>query len=525
MSLAQYQANAVGPAPTGMAIHIVLELARVLATTGTAGQVHELGRVSSVHALIGYDGSVALAEPNKVHDRVSLSYLSPEQVSGSPVDGRAEVFSLGIILWELLAGTKLFARATDAAKSVAILDDPILDVLLVNPDVPPIIGEVVATALARNKRERFDSVVAFGRALASARASCRIPEPSPQDVARWVAEGVPRSAPPVGDGIPDLDMPGSSRARRSSSTSTAAVVPPTSVRSAAAAVFSEINLVSAPQHASTPQRATAPEDVPPLQPVPAPPQQGIALASSDDDDFDMQIERNLTSPDMRIAASSPSSGGPGAEGLSGPHSAGQQRPGAGSGLELGAPQRLSARADRRERAVETGLVARIGGFLGATAAFGLTSAALFRFVHRAGGRPVASLFPHAFDGTSANESGALALIALVVAVTIIFVGLRLQPHAWSIVAAGGAMLVLALAMVTVTLASTGDNPTPPDGVLLVPYVAPVAILLLGLGMGGRAGRILARARGVRRLGGVPLAVIAGALAFVAFEVSGLATRY
>ena len=84
------------------------------------------------------------------------------------------------------------------------------------------------------------------------------------------------------------------------------------------------------------------------------------------------------------------------------------------------------------------------------------------------------------------------------------------------------MLLLALAMVTVTLASTGENPTPPDGVLLVPYVTPVAIALLALGMGLRAGRILGRARGARRVAGVPLAAIAGVLAFVAFEVSRLA---
>ena len=82
-----------------------------------------------------------------------------------------------------------------------------------------------------------------------------------------------------------------------------------------------------------------------------------------------------------------------------------------------------------------------------------------------------------------------------------------------------------LAMVTVTLASTGENPTPPDGALLVPYAAPLGLLLLALGMGGRAGRILAWARGVRRIRGVPLAVASGALAFVAFEISRLATRF
>ena len=96
--------------------------------------------------------------------------------------------------------------------------------------------------------------------------------------------------------------------------------------------------------------------------------------------------------------------------------------------------------------------------------------------------------PHAFDGTSATESGALALVSLVVAVTVVFVGLRIRPHAWAIVVAGGMLLLLALAMVTVTLASTGENRTPPDGALLVPYLLPGGLVLLALGIAGRAGR-------------------------------------
>lgn len=495
----------MGPVPIGIAIHIVIEVARALEASHdhaeAAGDPAHHG-VSTTQVLVDYDGTIALADNrDEGEDRVSASYLSPEQVSGSALDRRADVFSLGIVLWELLTGTQLFDRDTEAATSVAILEDPILEVRAVNPDVPPIVAEVLGTALARDKQARFDNVAAFARALAGARASGGITEATAQDVARWVAQRVPRTAPDLGDSVPDLDVPGASRARRSlnvASTSASPPVPPTSVRSAAAAAFSDVALS-------------------------APPQKAIPIESMDDDDFDMQIERNLTTSAMPTAMSSPTSSTPGLDRSSGLHAARPSGPHrTSSGLDLGAPQRASARPERSELEEEVGLGARLVGFCGALLVLGLTAGALFQSLHRAGGRPVTSSLPHAFDGTSANESGAIALVSLVVAVALVFVGLRLQPRAWSIVASGGTLLLLALAMVTVTLASTGENPTPPDGALLVPYVAPVAVLLLALGMGVRAGRILGRAHGLRRLGGLPLAAIAGALAFAAFEASRLA---
>jgi hypothetical protein len=77
-------------------------------------------------------------------------------------------------------------------------------------------------------------------------------------------------------------------------------------------------------------------------------------------------------------------------------------------------------------------------------------------------------------------------------------------------------------MVTVTLASTGENPTPPDGALLVPYLFPAAVLMLAIGVEGRAARLFARGRGAGRVSAIPIAAIAGAIAFFAFEASRFA---
>lgn len=171
---------------------------------------------------------------------------------------------------------------------------------------------------------------------------------------------------------------------------------------------------------------------------------------------------------------------------------------------------------------EPGIAVKLLGALVMLAVAGGTGFGLLRTIHQPGGRDVTHALPHAFDGTAATESGAVALGALVVAVLLGFLGLRLKPHAWTVVASGGAFLLLALAMVTVTLASSGEEAAPPDGVLLVPYLFPAATLLFALGLFVRSARLFAHAVGMRRAGAIPIAVIAGALAFIAFETSRLA---
>ena len=76
-------------------------------------------------------------------------------------------------------------------------------------------------------------------------------------------------------------------------------------------------------------------------------------------------------------------------------------------------------------------------------------------------------------------------------------------------------------MVTVTLGSTGEN-VPPDGGLLVPYLLPSAVLLVSLGIVGRAGRRFAAGYRAQKALLLPYAAIAGAVGYLAFEVSRLA---
>ena len=514
-SLADVLARAdTGPVPVPIAIQLAIAAARAL----EAMPGRPVG-LSATHLAIDARGFVLV-----VPGAMRPAHASPEQAAGNGADARSEVFSLGVILWELLAGRPLFDRGGDAATADAIIHAPVPAVGSQNTQVPGMIADVLTSALAKSPESRFDNVGAFGRALAGARAATEVDEPSGEAISRWVTARLSRPVASSAPSVPDLDLPGSSRMQRSSGQMHAAA-PPTSVRSAAAAAFSDLHLevaVPAPMSSRNPP-ASSRQPPPPSLPLPPPavPAHGIEFKTTDDDDdFDMPIERNLVSAPMQTTTS----GRPSGLNTDGPPSSRRSLP-SGSGLDLGAPGRLSARPARTtSRGREPGFFAKLLGFVVALVLFGATGAALVRLLHHAGGRSVTAYLPHAFDGTSANESGVVAVVCLVVAGSIVYLGLQLRPHAWWIIISGGALLLLALAMVTVTLASTGENPTPPDGVLLVPYLLPAAFALLALGMCGRAARIFTRSHGARKIGGVPIALIAGALVFAAFEISRLAAK-
>jgi hypothetical protein len=237
-----------------------------------------------------------------------------------------------------------------------------------------------------------------------------------------------------------------------------------------------------------------------------------------DDDEDMEIERNVAGTSLPTAQTSYAPRSSGTHPASGRSSIGSK------GLELAAPSRMAREKAARdaEDDGEPSIGRKAAALALVTAIGGATAFALWKYVHHAGGFDVMKAMPHAFDGTSATESGALSLVALVVAVGIGFAGLRFKPHAWAVIAAGGVLLLLALAMVTVTLASTGENPTPPDGALLVPYLFPAAVLMFAIGVEGRAARLFSAGYGARRFSSIPLAVLAGAIAFFAFEASRFA---
>jgi serine/threonine protein kinase len=93
-------------------------------------------------------------------------YLAPEQVNGKPVDSRADVYALGLLLYEMLAGKPPFAGDTDMATAVARLTNAPEPVRAARPEISRGLEDVVARSLARDPEYRYQSAQSFKEALA-----------------------------------------------------------------------------------------------------------------------------------------------------------------------------------------------------------------------------------------------------------------------------------------------------------------------------------------------------------------------
>jgi serine/threonine protein kinase len=95
-----------------------------------------------------------------------FSYLSPEAASGLPVDHRADVFAVGIILWELFTGRRLFFGDTDYQTVELVRQARVPSIAALNPEIEPELEAVVRKALARETDDRYQNAADLADALA-----------------------------------------------------------------------------------------------------------------------------------------------------------------------------------------------------------------------------------------------------------------------------------------------------------------------------------------------------------------------
>lgn len=93
----------------------------------------------------------------------TVDYVAPEQARGSVVDGRADVYSLGCVLFQMLTGDVVFDRDSDLDKLWAHVHEPPPSLLSVRPDLPRELGEVLDRALAKDPAERPQSAGELAR--------------------------------------------------------------------------------------------------------------------------------------------------------------------------------------------------------------------------------------------------------------------------------------------------------------------------------------------------------------------------
>ncbi|MEW6758417.1 MAG: serine/threonine-protein kinase [Acidobacteriota bacterium] len=92
-------------------------------------------------------------------------YMSPEQIEGRPLDGRSDVFSMGVVLYELLAGERPFPGDSISTVIYRILNDRPAPLAEVSPRLPRALDHILAKALAKDPSQRFASAQAFQEAL------------------------------------------------------------------------------------------------------------------------------------------------------------------------------------------------------------------------------------------------------------------------------------------------------------------------------------------------------------------------
>ena len=97
----------------------------------------------------------------------SSGYMSPEQINGEQIDGRSDLYSLGCVLFECLAGRPPFIWRKEAVVLQLHLTEPPPDVRTFRPEVPPCLASVINTALAKPTGERRQSAAEMREALAN----------------------------------------------------------------------------------------------------------------------------------------------------------------------------------------------------------------------------------------------------------------------------------------------------------------------------------------------------------------------
>lgn len=180
--------------PLDQIVEIGFKCAMALGYVWKQGLIHR--DVKPANILIGrQDGRIAAvkvsdfgsvmnlrADVTQVHRVGSLAYMAPEQLEGSSLDARADIYGLGVVLYHLIAGRPPFEAPSSGvlmARIVGATPEPLTGL---RPGVSPALDAVVQRALAKRPDERWPDWPAFAEALSSLIARQEIPRAGLQEV-------------------------------------------------------------------------------------------------------------------------------------------------------------------------------------------------------------------------------------------------------------------------------------------------------------------------------------------------------
>ncbi|MDP2913963.1 MAG: protein kinase [Candidatus Aminicenantes bacterium] len=99
----------------------------------------------------------------------TIDYMSPEQAKGAPVDGRSDIFSLGVILYEMLSGKHPFAKLTPIETLTSVLKDPVPSFVVKPKNINPVAHHIIKKCLAKKPEDRYANIKEFSAEVRKAK--------------------------------------------------------------------------------------------------------------------------------------------------------------------------------------------------------------------------------------------------------------------------------------------------------------------------------------------------------------------